>query len=113
MFGEFVLPGNVPLGALAEFYQLVIPTRHAGSTADQIFNERFDGEPQVGDRLKLGTATLVVRDLIDEKVARVGLKFETMSAKLFGDSLTTPRAHSPLKRLRNRFKHRPKATPGL
>ena len=111
MFGEFVLPGNVPLGALAEFYQLVIPPRHAGSTADQIFAERFDGEPQVGDRLKLGTATLVVRDLVDEKVARVGLKFETVSAKLFGDALLAPRPNSPLRRLRHRFKRKPK--PGL
>jgi len=84
MFGEFVLPGNVPLGALAEFYDLRLPARAVHRTADQIFSERFDGEPQVGDRLRLGGATLVVRDLVDEKVARVGLKFEGVSSKLFG-----------------------------
>ena len=99
MFGEFVLPGDVPLGALAEFYDLAIPPRHADRTADQLFSERFDGEPQIGDRLRLGAAMLVVRDLIDEKVARVGLKFETVSARLFGDSLSVPRARSPLRRL--------------
>lgn len=113
MFGEFVLPGNVPLGALAEFYDLAIPPRHAERTADQLFSERFDGEPQIGDRLRLGPAMLVVRDLIDEKVARVGLKFETVSARLFGDSLSVPKARSPLRRLqaRLRFKRPPK--PGL
>jgi cell volume regulation protein A len=99
MFGEFVLPGNVPLGALAEFYDLAIPPLHVDRTADQLFADRFDGEPQIGDRLRLGPALLVVRDLVDEKVARVGLKFETVSARLFGDSLSSPRARSPLRRL--------------
>jgi cell volume regulation protein A len=115
MFGEFVLPGNVPLGALAEFYDLAIPPRHAERTADQLFAERFDGEPQIGDRLRVGAALLVVRDLIDEKVARVGLKFETVSARLFGDSLSTPKAHSPLRRLRTRLGAalRKKPKPGL
>ena len=107
MFGEFVLPGDVPLGALAEFYQLVVPPRHVDSTADQLFADRFDGEPQIGDRLRLGTATLVVRDLVDEKVARVGLKFETVSAKLFGQSLMPTGTDSPLKRLRKRFTRGP------
>lgn len=113
MFGEFVLPGNVPLGALAEFYDLAIPPRHADRTADQLFAERFDGEPQVGDRLRLGPAMLVVRDLIDEKVARVGLKFETVSARLFGDSLSTPKARSPLRRLGARLGRLRRPKPGL
>jgi potassium/hydrogen antiporter len=112
MFGEFVLPGNVPLGALAEFYDLAIPPRHAERTADQLFAERFEGEPQIGDRLRLGPAMLVVRDLVDEKVARVGLKFETVSARLFGDSLSSPKARSPLRRLRARLTRR-KPKPGL
>jgi cell volume regulation protein A len=103
MFGEFVLPGNVPLGALAEFYDLAIPPRHSERTADELFSDRFDGEPQIGDRLRLGAAMLVVRDLVDEKVARVGLKFDTVSARLFGDSLSLPRARSPLRRLRSRL----------
>ena len=113
MFGEFVLPGNVPLGALAEFYDLAIPPRHADRTADQLFAERFDGEPQIGDRLRVGAALLVVRDLIDEKVARVGLKFETVSARLFGDSLSSPRPHSPLRRLRARLGKWRRPKPGL
>lgn len=115
MFGEFVLPGNVPLGALAEFYDLQIPPRHADRTAEQLFADRFDGEPQIGDRLRVGAAQLVVRDLIDEKVARVGLKFETVSERLFGDSLSTPRAHSPLRRWRARLGAaiRRKPRPGL
>jgi potassium/hydrogen antiporter len=113
MFGEFVLPGNIPLGALAEFYDLAIPPRHAERTADQLFAERFDGEPQIGDRLRLGPAMLVVRDLVEEKVARVGLKFETVSARLFGDSLSLPKARSPLRRLRARLSFRRKPRPGL
>lgn len=96
MPGEFVLPGNVPLGALAGFYDLAIPTRHADRTADQWFAERYDGEPRIGDRLRIGTASLVVRELIDAKVARIGLRFELAGARRAGDPSATPRAPSPL-----------------
>jgi cell volume regulation protein A len=75
LFGSFTLPGDVPLGDIAAFYNLVIPTRYAEATAAQLFDERFDEQPQVGDRLALGKAVMVVRSLKDERVAQVGLKF--------------------------------------
>ena len=99
MFGEFRLAGDIPLGALAEFYDLVVPPKHVQRTAAELFAERFDGEPQVGDRLRLGQATLVVRDLDDERVAMVGLKFEGVSEALFGESLMQPRQRSWMRRL--------------
>jgi cell volume regulation protein A len=113
MFGEFVFPGDVPLGALAEFYDLTIPPRHSERSADDLFGDRYDGRAQVGDSLKLGAAILVVRDMEDEKVTRVGLKFATVSGRLFGDSLLPPKARSPLRRLRARLARRRKPKPGL
>ena len=75
LFGSFTLPGDLPLGEIAAFYNLTIPARFAEATAAQLFDERFDEQPQVGDRLALGKAVMVVRALKDERVAQVGLKF--------------------------------------
>lgn len=99
VFGEFRLAGDIPLGALAEFYDLVVPPKHVQRTAAELFAERFDGEPQIGDRLRLGLATLVVRDLDDERVAMVGLKFDGVSQALFGEALMQPRQRSRMRRL--------------
>jgi len=82
MFGSFVLPGNVPLGELAAFYGLAIPPRFAKATAAQLFDERFDEQAQVGDRLALGRAILVVRSLKDDRIAQVGLKFAGVGERL-------------------------------
>ena len=49
-----------------------------------MFDERFDEQPQVGDRLALGKAVMVVRALKDERVAQVGLKFAGVGERLIG-----------------------------
>ncbi len=81
-FGSFTLPGNVALGELAQFYGLHIPKRFAARTAAQLFDERFDDQPQIGDRLALGPATLIVRAMKDERVAQVGLEFVSLGERL-------------------------------
>ena len=81
-FGLFVLPGDVPLGELATFYGLVVPARFSGSTAAQLFDERFDEQAQVGDRLPLGAAILIVRSLDGDRVTQVGLKFTGLGERL-------------------------------
>lgn len=87
LFGAFTLAGDVPLGALAEFYGLSVPRHLSERTAAELFDRRFDGEPQVGDRLQVGQATLVVRDINDDGVTLVGLKFGTVGAVLFGEPI--------------------------
>jgi cell volume regulation protein A len=82
MFGLFSLPGDVPLGELASFYGLAIPPRFARSTAAQVFDERFDEQAQVGDRVALGPALLVVRAVQDDRVLQVGLKFAGAGERL-------------------------------
>ena len=85
-FGTFTLPGDVPLGELASFYGLKLPARFAASTAAELFDERFDEQAQVGDRLALGRAVLVVKSLRDDRVAQVGLKFAGVGERLLGDT---------------------------
>jgi len=84
LFGSFTLPGDVPLGELAAFYGLQLPSRFDHSTAAELFDQRFDELPQVGDRLTLGKAVLVVRSLKDDRVAQVGLKFAGVGERLIG-----------------------------
>jgi potassium/hydrogen antiporter len=85
-FGAFTLPGDVALGELAQFYGLKIPARFAERTAAELFDERFDEAPQVGDRLTLGRALLVVRGLADTRVTQVGLKFTSVGERLISGS---------------------------
>ena len=81
-FGSFALPGNAALGELAQFDGLHIPKRFAARTAAQLFDERFDEQPQIGDRLALGPATLIVRAMKDDRVAQVGLEFVSLGERL-------------------------------
>jgi cell volume regulation protein A len=81
-FGQFALPGDVPLGELASYYGLPIPPRYAASTAAQLFDERFDEQAQVGDRIALGPAVLVVRRLDEDRIVQVGLKFTGVGERL-------------------------------
>jgi potassium/hydrogen antiporter len=86
VFGTFALAGDVPLGALAEFYGLQVPPRLAQQTAAEMFGRRFDNEPQVGDRLQVGEATFVVREINDDGVTSVGLKFTGVGNAVFGEA---------------------------
>ena len=76
------MPGDVPLGELASYYGLPIPPRYAASTAAQLFDERFDEQAQVGDRIALGPAVLVVRRLDEDRIVQVGLKFSGVGERL-------------------------------
>jgi cell volume regulation protein A len=84
VFGEFVLDGDVPLGSVADFYDLRIPAALKERTAAELFAERFDDRAQVGDRTRLGRAVLVVREMDEDTVTRVGLKFEHVGERLAG-----------------------------
>jgi potassium/hydrogen antiporter len=86
VFGTFALAGDVPLGALAEFYGLKVPPRLATQSAAELFARRFDNEPQVGDRLQVGEATFVVREVNDDGVTSVGLKFTSVGTAVFGEA---------------------------
>jgi cell volume regulation protein A len=73
-FGDFVLNGDAVLGDLAEAYGLEVPAGDRGKTLAVYLNTLFHGRVVVGDRASLGSAMLVVRELQDGRVSRVGLK---------------------------------------
>lgn len=73
-FGDFVLNGDAVAGDLAALYGFAVPPGAADKTLSQYLDETFHGRVVVGDRLRLGGAELVVREIEDGKVTRVGLR---------------------------------------
>lgn len=110
LFGAFTLPGNVPLGELAAFYGLSVPAKYAGYSAAHLFDQRFDGRPQIGDRLALGPALLVVRSLKDERVSQVGIKFVGVGSRVFAGDGDARSLAGLWQRLRRRGLDKPRGS---
>ena len=73
-FGDFVLNGDARLGDLGAMYGITVPPEHASKTLANYLDERRHGRAVVGDRAPLGRAELVVREIADGRITRVGLK---------------------------------------
>jgi cell volume regulation protein A len=78
----FPLAGDTPLGRLKELYGIDLPAEDAALTVAELFAKRFDGAPEVGDRIALGENTiLTVLAMDDERVTRAGLLIEDVAAE--------------------------------
>ena len=73
-FGDFVHKGEARAGDLAAVYGFEIPAGVEAKTLAQFLDEAFRRRVVVGDRVRLGGAELVVREIEDGKVTRVGLR---------------------------------------
>jgi cell volume regulation protein A len=73
-FGDFVLNGDAVAGELAAVYGFAIPKDAESKTLSQLLDEASRGRVVVGDRVGLGSAELVVREIEDGRVTRVGLR---------------------------------------
>ena len=104
----FPFKGDVRVGAIAELYGLNALPAERDMTIAELFAERFEGTPRPGNRIDLGPARLVVRELDEDKVTEARLDFvEGQSA---GFTPTRSRAIRRLlgypKRLAKRFPKR-------
>jgi len=73
-FGDFVLNGDAVLGEVAEIYGIEVPESASRKTLAEYLKGLFHGRVVVGDRAALGSAELVVREIREGRVSRVGLK---------------------------------------
>jgi potassium/hydrogen antiporter len=73
-FGDFVLNGDAILGDLAAVYGLAVPEDASGKSLADYLAEAFHGRAVVGDRVRLGGAELVVREIDNGRITRVGLR---------------------------------------
>lgn len=73
-FGDFLLNGEAVLGDLASVYGFAVPDEQARKTLAEFLEQASHGRAVVGDRVALGPAELVVRELRNGKIVRVGLR---------------------------------------
>jgi cell volume regulation protein A len=71
----FPFKGEVRVGAIADMYGLNVMPAERDMTIAELFAQRFENEPRPGNRIDLGPARLVVRELDDDKVAEARLDF--------------------------------------
>jgi cell volume regulation protein A len=102
--GEFAIDGTTSLVTLAELYDVPVDPADQERTVAELFADRFEGQPQVGDRLPFGDATLVARVLDEERVERAGLLLEELTGSLVAASLLRHRAGRALWRLMRRVR---------
>ncbi len=76
LFGEFTFAASVRLRDIAAFYALPIRARDADLTLGEHFARHYEHTIEVGDRVRLGSVTLIARELDEDRVAKVGLKIE-------------------------------------
>jgi len=89
---EFPIRGDASVTQLRDFYDLGLGEDPGALTVAELFAERFETAPQIGDTLPLGKCLIVVRALEGESVSRAGLQL--------ADSEETPR-HAFMARLRS------------
>jgi cell volume regulation protein A len=78
-FGEFAFTGDVHLKDVAAFYGLSVGPEIANLSIADFFSLRFEGKPDVGDHLHLGTAEIVAREVEDDRVVRAGLQLDVLT----------------------------------
>jgi cell volume regulation protein A len=74
LLGDFFVPADATLGALAEIYGLTIDPEEAEMTLATYFAVRLNGAPHRGDRLALGPIALIAHALDGGSVSVVGLQ---------------------------------------
>jgi cell volume regulation protein A len=73
---EFEIHGSAALSVLAQMYDLQLTGVDGAQTIAQLFAERFDQAPDIGDALPLGNVILTVRKLDGDEVLEAGLRFD-------------------------------------
>jgi cell volume regulation protein A len=104
LFGQFTFSGDLPLFALGDLYGLPVPEDSRAQPVGDFLQERFESKATVGDRLRLGGADVIVIEMADECIVRVGIELEPES--------WWHRHIRPLRAwLAARFRRRPPAAP--
>lgn len=82
-FGELPVNTDAAIAALAELYGLVVPQGDEELTVCDFMLKYLDDEPETGDALVVGDATLVVREAGDGEIRRIGLQLPELTASGF------------------------------
>jgi cell volume regulation protein A len=75
-FGEFTFDGDLPLGKLAEFYDLTVAEEERPLPLSDIVRARLGRTPLLGDRIGLGDIELIVRGVRGGRITEVGIELD-------------------------------------
>jgi cell volume regulation protein A len=74
LLGDFFVPAEVTLGALAEIYGLSVDPAQAATSLADYFSAQLARPARTGDRLPLGAVALIAHAVAGGKVTTVGLQ---------------------------------------
>jgi len=74
-YGDFVLNGDARLGDVGAIYGFEVNEGIAGRSLDEHLKIVLRARPVVGDRARIGGVELVVREMREGDIAKVGLRF--------------------------------------
>jgi cell volume regulation protein A len=80
-FGEFIFDGDLPVGKIADFYDLPVPEEDKATALADFIRARLRRKPLVGDRLRLAGIELVVQAVREERASEVGIELEPRSRR--------------------------------
>ena len=76
-FGDFVIDPSTQMSDLAEAYGFVLSTEDAALSAAEFIHRRLQGTVEIGDRVPVEAAELIIRQLDDKgEIASIGLAVE-------------------------------------
>jgi cell volume regulation protein A len=73
VFGAFTLDGDAPVAEVADIYGVELPEPVKSQTLDQYIDRQFHRRPVVGDFVRVGGMNLVVREMRDGRITKVGI----------------------------------------
>jgi cell volume regulation protein A len=101
-FGAFTFDGELPVGKIAEFYDLPVPDEERAMPLADFVTARLRRRPLVGDRVRLADVELVVRTLRDDRISEVGIDLEPRTPARPSWALLRAWLRRRLERLRRR-----------
>ena len=82
VLGEFAFDSQVVLDDVATTYGFTVPATDHGLTVEEFLRRHFKKTPDVGDRLRVGPVELIVQEIHDGKVRRVGIELDPQGSFL-------------------------------
>jgi potassium/hydrogen antiporter len=76
LLGDFFLPSEATLGALAEIYGLPVETEQIATSLSDYFLEQLGRAPHQGDMVRLGEVVLQAHTISEGRLLTVGLQLE-------------------------------------
>jgi cell volume regulation protein A len=103
VFGEFTFGGDLPVGKLADFYDLPVSQAERATLLGEFLQARLRRKPLVGDRVPVGEIELIVRGVRGERIAEVGIELEPRTRTRPSLARLPVGPRRALARLRRRF----------